>query len=248
MSDLHPFLQWPTPMAFAHRGGTQAAPENTMAAFAHAVELGYVYLETDVHTTTDGVLVAFHDPDLSRTCGVAGRIDEMTWQQLSEVRVGGTEPIPRFDELIEAFPDARWNVDCKADSSIDALVAAIGRHNLLDRCCLGAFSDRRLHALRARLGDNLCTSLGPAQIGWWRATGRASDGADCAQIPTRAKGVDLATEAAVERSHRQGVPVIVWTINAADEMNALLDIGVDGLMTDRPDVLKEVLDARNQWS
>lgn len=242
---LHPFLQWPDPLAFAHRGGTGVAPENTMAAFEHAVGLGYTFLETDVHATTDGVLVAFHDPDLNRTCGVDRRIDQMTWAELSEVRVDGTEPIPRFDELVEAFPTARWNVDCKADSGVDALVAAIKRHRLLDRVCVGSFSDRRLFRLRRILGSDLCTSIGPAQIAFWRCTGRSSHGAACAQIPTREYRVDLVTEATVARSR---IPVIVWTIDDPDEIGRLLDIGVAGIMTDRPATLKDVLVGRGQWA
>lgn len=247
-SEVHPFLRWDGPLAFAHRGGQGNETENTLAAFRHAVELGYTYLETDVHTTADGVLVAFHDPDLRRTTGGDGVIEEMTWDELRNVRVGGLEPIPRFDELVETFPEARWNIDCKADSSVEALAAAIRRHRLLERCCVGSFSDRRLRRLRRILGAGLCTSLSPGQIGWWRATGRGSDGADCAQVPTRQYGIDIVTEQSVARSHRSGLPVIVWTIDDEPEMRRLLDLGVDGIMTDRAGLLRSVLEERSQWN
>jgi glycerophosphoryl diester phosphodiesterase len=90
----HPFLDWPGPIPFAHRGGATEAPENTMPAFERAVGLGYHYLETDVHTTADGIVVAFHDDDLSRTCGRPGRISELPWREVATCRVDGKEPIP----------------------------------------------------------------------------------------------------------------------------------------------------------
>jgi hypothetical protein len=110
---MHPYLDWPGPIPFAHRGGASDNPENTMPAFQHAVDLGYTYLETDVHATSDGVLVAFHDPDLSRTCGRDGTIDSMTARDVASARVDGREPIPLFEELVGSFPEARFNIDCK---------------------------------------------------------------------------------------------------------------------------------------
>ena len=113
-----------------------------MPAFQHAVDLGYTYLETDVHATRDGVLVAFHDADLSRTCGRPGRIDTLPWSEVSAARVAGREPIPLFEDLVGAFPDARINIDCKANSAFPALVASLKRLDCLDRVCVGGFSDR----------------------------------------------------------------------------------------------------------
>jgi glycerophosphoryl diester phosphodiesterase len=244
----HPFLDWPGPLAFAHRGGTSHHPENTLAAFRHAVELGYTYLETDVHATADGVLVAFHDPDLARTCGRPGRIDELPWSEVAEARVDGREPIPLFEDLMEEFPEARVNIDCKADNALEPLIAALRRLDCLDRVCVGSFSDRRLRALRAALGDGLCSSFGPIQILSWRFLGgRVPWGGQAAQISTAYGPLRLVTERSVARSHRQGHQVHVWTIDDPGEMRRLLDIGVDGIMTDRPVELKQVLLERGQW-
>ena len=244
---VHPYLDWPGPIAFAHRGGASDNPENTMPAFRHAVDLGYTYLETDVHATRDGVLVAFHDPDLSRTCDRRGRIDELTWAEVAEARVDGREPIPLFEALMEEFPDARVNIDCKADGAVDALVASLRRLDCLDRVCVGGFSDRRLRRLREALGDGLCTSFGPAQIAALRVLGRVPGRGQAAQVPPRAKGVEVVSGTFVERAHRRGYQVHVWTIDDDAEMRRLLDLGVDGIMTDRPQVLKDVLVARGQW-
>jgi glycerophosphoryl diester phosphodiesterase len=244
---VHPFLDWPGPLAFAHRGGASDNPENTMPAFRHAVALGYTYLETDVHATSDGVLVAFHDPDLSRTCDRAGVIGELPWREVSAARVAGTEPIPRFEELIEEFPDARVNVDCKADGAVEGLVAALRRLDCLDRICVGSFSDRRLRRLRRELGPGLCTSIGPVQVAGLTYARRFVGGGQAAQVPVRAGRVEIVTGQMVARAHRSGLQVHVWTIDESDEMHRLLDLGVDGLMTDRPQVLKDVLVGRDAW-
>lgn len=243
----HPFLDWPGPIPFAHRGGASEAPENTMPAFQHAVDLGYRYLETDVHATADGVLVAFHDDDLARTTGRAGRISELSWEQVSAARVDGREPIPLLEDLLSSFPDARLNIDCKADAAIPALVACLRRARALDRVCVGAFSDSRLRALRRELGPDLLTSMGPRQIAGLKLAGRPIGRSRVAQVPVRQGRITVTDQRFVERAHAHGVVVHVWTIDEADEMHRLLDLGVDGLMTDRPVVLRDVLTSRGHW-
>lgn len=247
MGDVHPFLDWPGPLAFAHRGGASDNPENTLPAFQHAVDLGYTYLETDVHATSDGVLVAFHDADLSRTCGRPGRIDQLPWSEVSQARVDGREPIPRFDDLMEAFPTARINIDCKADSGVEALIAAVRRHDCLDRICVGSFNDVRLRRLRSALGSGLCSSFGPIQVAALRVNAPIPGGGQCAQVPVRAGHVTVVDRRTVQRAHRRGHQVHVWTIDDDDEMRRLLDLGVDGIMTDRPVVLKQALLDRGAW-
>ena len=244
---LHPYLDWSGPIAFAHRGGASDNPENTMPAFQRAVELGYTYLETDVHATSDGVLVAFHDPDLSRTCDRPGTISELTWAEVSQARVRGEEPIPLFDDLLEAFPDARFNIDCKADSALDGLTAALKRHDCLDRICVGGFSDKRIRRLRREFGSSLCSSLGPLQIASLRFFGPVPWGGQVAQIPISVKWLTVTRPATIRRAHQRGLQVHVWTIDDPTEMHRLLDMGVDGIMTDRLRVLKDVLIERGEW-
>jgi len=231
----------------AHRGGASEAPENTLPAFQRAVDLGYRYLETDVHATADGVVVAFHDDDLSRTCGRPGRIHEMTWAELSTVRVDGTAPIPRLHELFEEFPDARFNIDCKTDRVVGPLGDVLPRAGALGRVCVGAFSDRRLLQLRRRFGRALCTSAGPVEIGVLRFTRIAPPGPLAAQVPVQVRGVTVVTRRFVEACHRRGVEVHVWTIDDPVEMERLFDLGVDGVMTDVPETLKDVLTRRGEW-
>jgi len=251
----HPYLDWDGPIPFAHRGGTSEHPENTMPAFEHAVSLGYRYLETDVHLTADGVLVAFHDTDLLRTCGHAGEIIDMTWAEIAELRVDGREPIPLMRDLLERWPDARFNIDCKADAAVETLAQLIDDTRSIDRVCVGAFSHRRLQRLRRRLGPRLLTALSPQEVATLRLTGRVvGTPRGAAQVPAsagRIEGVgriDIVTTSFVRRAHARRIPVHVWTVNDQAEMHRLLDLGVDGIMTDHPELLRSVLESRGLWS
>ncbi len=250
--EVHPYLDWPGPIPFAHRGGTSEAPENTLPAFEHADALGYRHLETDVHLTADGVLVAFHDPDLSRTCGVEASIGDLTTEQLDGVLVDGRAPIPTMADLLERFPATRFNIDCKSDAAAPALVALLREHDALDRVCIGAFSHARLLKLRALLGPRLLSCLSPNETTSLRLSGRLrGDALRVAQVPTvwpvAGREITVVNERFVRRAHRIGVAVHVWTIDEPDEMHRLLDLGVDGIMTDRPEVLRDVLIERGQW-
>lgn len=245
------FLDHPGPLAFAHRGGAGDWPENTMPAFEAAVAQGYRYLETDVHCTSDGVLVAFHDDRLDRVTDRAGLIADLAWNEVATARVDGVEPIPRFDELVSSFPAARFNIDAKAESSVDALVDAVARLGILDRVCLASFSDRRIRRMRKALGPGLCHSLGRAGTARLRA---ASFGAPfgattarCVQVPHFLAGRRFVDDRFLATAHGLGLQVHVWTIDDAAEMHELFDRGVDGIMTDRPTVLRDVLVERDEW-
>jgi glycerophosphoryl diester phosphodiesterase len=241
------FLDWPGPIPFAHRGGAGDWPENTLPAFAGAVALGYRYVETDVHVTADGVLLAFHDDQLDRVTDRTGTIAELPYREVKRALVDGREPIPLFEDILGTWPDLRVNVDPKHDGSVEPLAEAIERTGAQDRVCVGSFSDRRLARLRERLGPQLCTSCGPKAVARLLAGGRGPFAEDCAQVPPRRGRVPLVNERFLRVTARLRMPVHVWTIDDAEEMHRLLDLGVNGIMTDRPAVLKEVLEARRAW-
>jgi glycerophosphoryl diester phosphodiesterase len=245
-----PFLDHPGPLAFAHRGGAGEWPENTMPAFENAVSLGYRYLETDVHATADGVLVAFHDDHLDRVTDRSGLIGALPWSEVRRARVGG-EAIPLLEDLLGTWPEVRVNIDPKHDRAVDPLVAVIERTAAHDRVCVAAFSDARLARFRRLTAKRVCTGTGPREIARVRIaaygvpTGRT--GAACMQVPVRHGRVVLVDRRVLAAAHRRDLPVHVWTIDDPVEMDRLLDLGVDGIMTDRPAVLKEVLQRRGQW-
>ncbi len=239
------------PLAIAHRGYSARHPENTMAAFAAAVDLGYRYVETDVHTTADGVLVAFHDERLERVTDKRGLVSSMDWSDVREARVGGSERIPLLEELVKTWEDLRINIDPKSDGAVGPLLDVLRRTAAWDRVCVGSFSGRRLKRMRDEAGDRLCTSMGPGEVMRLRlASYRLPSGgfsADCVQVAPRHYGIRVIDGAFLRAAHARGLPVHVWTINAETEMERLLDAGVDAIMTDEAELLKEVLEARGFW-
>lgn len=226
-----------------------------MHAFSAAVELGYRYLETDVHATADGVLVAFHDERLDRVTNGSGLIADKTWAELAPLVVGERDRIPRLVDVLVAFPDTRFNIDAKSDQAVDLLADTIEHLNAHERVCMSSFSTQRLRRLRSRLGTRVASSQSSWGIGWTRmGTGVSSlvpPHGQALQIPVRrrvmGREMTLVTPGLVRRAHRGGKQVHVWTIDDAAEMERLIDLGVDGLFTDRPDVLRTVLQNRGLW-
>ena len=259
----HPFLDVPTPVAIAHRGGAEEAPENTLEAFGAAVELGYRYLETDAHVTRDGVVVAFHDARLDGITDRKGAIGALSIAEVEAADAGFTfSPdggrsfpfrargvrVPRLEALLQRWPHARVNIDPKDDSCVEPLVALLDRLDAWDRVNVGSFSDRRLRRIRELSRGRACTSMGPRAVAVARIVsvcGRMPrQGADCVQVPIRTGGIRIVTAGFVRAAHRAGIHVHVWTVNDRATMLELLDLGVDGVMTDRPRVLRDVMAER----
>jgi len=259
----------PGPLAMAHRGGATYPPnlgvENSSAAFARAVELGYRWLETDVHASSDGVLFAFHDTTLTRLTGQDGSIADLHSTRLASARIGGTEPVPTLESLLVDLPDACFNIDVKDERAVQPLIDLLGRFDAWGRVCLASFEQRRVWRLRRLAPAGTATSAGRLEVAALRATpawlpswvDRAAtpprtttvwDTVACVQVPVRFRGVPLLTPNFLHTCHARGLAVHAWTVDEPAEMHRLLDLGVDGLISDRIDVLKDVLVERGQWA
>ena len=244
-------------IAFAHRGGAYHPEieglENTLAAFRHAVALGYRYLETDVHVTRDGVLLAFHDTVLDRVTDREGEIGALTLAEVREALVAGREAVPTLAELFDAFPDARFNIDLKSEGAVAALADFIAARDAWERVLVGSFSRARTARFRSLTGGRVPTCATPVEIAAYRLLPRrlaallTRDRFQAFQVPHRRKRITVVTPGFVRRAHASGHHVHVWTIDDDAEMNVLLDRGVDGIFTDRTDILRDVLIARGQW-
>ena len=247
-----------TVLAFAHRGGAYHPEieglENSLRAFRHAVDLGYTYLETDVHATRDGGLFAFHDAALDRVTEERGAVADLSSSDVGRALIGGREQIPTMASLLEEFRHIRFNIDIKSDAAVEPLadlVRATGAH---DRVCVGAFSERRIATFRRLVGRRVATAAGPLEVALFRALpaarlvdALARRGAAALQVPHRRKGVTILTRGLIRRAHALGLHVHVWTVDDPQQMHELLNLGVDGVMTDRTDLLRDVLVDRGQW-
>ena len=245
---------------YAHRGGAKYPPnvgrENTEYAFGQAVELGYRYLETDVHATADGVLLAFHDPRLDRVTDRRGVVAEMPYAEVKEARIGGHDPIPTLAELFLRFPEARFNIDAKSEAAVELLADTIEEHQAHDRVCVSSFGVSRLHRLRRRLGPRVASAATMHGVAWNvfapALTRVLNTPAAALQMPVESlilgRQRRVLTPALIRAVHRAGKQVHVWTIDDQQSMEELIDAGVDGIFTDRIDTLKSVLTTRGLWT
>ncbi|WP_033287980.1 glycerophosphodiester phosphodiesterase [Amycolatopsis jejuensis] len=252
-----PYLADPLPRAFAHRGwhiGDLDGLENSLPAFRRAVEEGYRYLETDVHATSDGVVVVHHDATLDRTTDGGGAIATQTWDQVKHAKIGGRAVLSRLEDVLEELPDAFFNVDVKATGAVVPFVRTLERTGAFDRVAAASFSDSRLARLRRLAGPKLLTAMGPRSAfllwadGWvpLLPVSRFATGW-LAQVPVRQGPLTVVDQAFVKAAVRRGFEVHTWTIDDPDQMRTLLDLGVHGIVTDRPDLLRDVLRERGAW-
>lgn len=248
------FLNGPLPIPFAHRGGTARGHQNSMNAFQYCVDLGYRYLETDVHLSADGVVVASHDGTLERAAGAPGRIRDLTWEQLRAINIDGVAVIPRLDDILDAWPHVYLNIDAKAPGVVEPLAEIVVRRGVANRVCLTSFFDARIARLRALVGGLAVTGIGRRGVALLRAASYAGrPGAllqvpgQCVQVPLTVRGRRLVDERFVDLVHSLGKQLHVWTIDDPDEMSRVITMNVDGIMTNRPRILKQVLTAHDLW-
>jgi glycerophosphoryl diester phosphodiesterase len=243
----------PGPLAIAHRGGAALAQENSLAAFSLASGLGLRYLETDVRVTSDGYLVCFHDETLDRVTSATGPVRSKSLRELRALRINGMEPIPTFDEALDAFPDQCFTVDSKDLAGLAPLVRSLRRRGVAERVCIAGAWDgllaqvhREVPAVSTALGwRSLTTLLMCARTGV--KPPRALANAPFAHVPVKLGRVPIFVERVVAMSHDLGVRVVTWTVDDPAVIRRLLDAGVDAIISDRPDVLREVLVSRGQW-
>jgi glycerophosphoryl diester phosphodiesterase len=254
------------PLALAHRGFSREGLENSAAAFRAAVGLGITHLEADARATADGAVLLFHDETLDRVTDSRGRISELSTEQVSRARIGGREAIPLLEDILREFPDIRLNIDVKDRHTVAPLAAVIERCAAHDRVLITSFSDRRRRAVLRRLSRRTASSAGTVSTAVFALAGpflperwlaRVMHDVDALQVPVRYGPLELLTPRFLARARRLGLQVHVWTVNDPAEMERLLDIGasghggqgqgVDGIVTDRADLLKEVLEKRGQW-
>lgn len=253
------------PVIFAHRGGGEEAPENTVSAFTRVYRAGIRHVETDVHVTADGQVVVSHDDTVDRCYDGSGSISQMTWRELSGLRHRDSgEQMPLLAQVLESFPDMYFNIDAKETGVEGPLLDVIAAHGGADRVLVASFSESRLRAVRERAASDparaVATSLGTEAVvrlvgaaksatnpAWWHVPG-PRQGVIAAQVPMRQGPIRVVDERFVATAHTLGLAVHVWTINTVADVLRLLEVGVDGIITDRPVFLRDFLQARGLWT
>lgn len=251
MAPRKPYFEPSLPRVLAHRGLATTAPENTLLAFSAAVDLGVQYIETDVHGSRDGIAVISHDPDLTRLAGMRGAVRDYSMERLRGIDLGHGQGFSSLAETLDAFPTTRFNIDIKSADAVEPSVDAIRSTNATARVLVTSFSEtRRLAAVRQLPGvatsagaRRFAAALGAATLAQRLALRRVLRNVDCVQVPQVYGPIRITTAPMIARLHAAGVEVHVWTINDEPTMRALLDLGVDGLVTDRADLALGVLRA-----
>lgn len=248
------FLSGPRPRIIAHRGLAVDAPENTLLAFLRALSAGATHLETDVHATADGVAVISHDPDLSRVADRPERIQDLTMAELRNIRLPHGQTFCSLAEALDAFPEARFNIDIKDARAAEPAAHAIRDARATQRVLIASFDEQRRRttvdmlpgvASSASLA-RLAPAVIAAKLGLAGVARRHLKGFEAVQVPERRGPLKLVSPRTVRLFHRAGVEVHVWTVNDPADMRRLLAWGVDGIVTDRCDVLKALVDAGNR--
>lgn len=261
MSD-RPYLNAEYPIRFAHRGSRELWPENTLYAFEQAVGLGYWYIETDIRITRDGVVVVFHDEDLERLTNGVGKVRDWDWDDLRHLDAaynftpgnedyplrGAGITIPRLDEAFDTFPEVRFNIDLKPKNAEWAVADVVVRKRRQDTVLIGGFIDARASRFRRITKGTVATSAGSSSALAMYAASRVGKTVhrqvDAYQLPDKMKGASI-DQKLVDAVHAADAHLHVWTVDEPDDINRLLDLGVDGIVTDRPDVLNTVLTQRS---
>tara|TARA_B100001123_G_C15316068_1_gene1026151 strand:- start:368 stop:1129 length:762 start_codon:yes stop_codon:yes gene_type:complete len=241
----HPFFQDFNFIGFVHRGGAEEATENTLEAFQHSSDMGFTFMETDIQGTKDNEIVVFHDHDLNRMAGVNKKIEELNFSEIKQIDLKGGGKIPLLEDLLISFPELRFNIDFKTDNSVEKGIEIIKKTKATERVCLASFSSSRLKRLRSLAGPKACSSMGQMEI-FLQVLDSINFPAPlneghCAQVPTSQWGVPIVTKRFLDSIHRDNKLVHVWTIDEEPEMERLISLGVDGLMTDKPTILLKVL-------
>lgn len=249
----------PYPIVMAHRGGSDEAAENSVEAISRLVDIGIRYLETDVQLTADGQVVICHDETLDRTYGVPGKVADFTYDELLKYRNAAGEQMPRLADVLERFPTLYFNIDAKTNEVAEPLVQVLLESEAMGRSLIASFSEKRLEKVREIGGPEVTTSLGVKAIVNLMLASETVSNAEtwhvpgprhhvrAAQVPERSRGIRVVSRRFVATAHTSGLAVHVWTVNDPDKMVKLLDMGVDGLITDRPAMAKELLEERGLW-
>lgn len=238
------YLKYEGLAVLSHRGGALESSENTLDSFSYSQSIGCKFIETDVQVSSDGIPYIFHDNDLKRILNKSIKFSSLSSHEIDNLRIFGSNKIPKLEETLIEFPNLYFQIDFKTDEVAMPALEVIKRTKSNERVCIASFNSKRLSLVREN-SPELCISMGPIEVlntvlSRFKLYGSAIPG-DCLQIPIYYYGLRLVTKKFVDYVQSKGLKIMVWTINDINTFNYLIDLNVDGIITDKPKLLFETI-------
>ena len=239
------YLDYDGLKVLAHRGGAEESYENTTESFEYSQLLGCEFIETDVQVSSDGIPYIFHDDDLKRILNKPVRFDSLSSNEIDDLNIFNSCKIPKLSDTLLRFPNLCFQIDFKTDEVVMPALDVINDMNVFDRVCIASFSSKRLQNVRSLYPD-LCISMGPNEVFKTLAASlnlyKGEIPGDCLQIPMSYYGIKIVSKRFVDFVHSRGLKIMIWTINDIKTFKYLIDLGVDGIITDKPKLLFQTIE------
>ena len=241
---MKPYLNYSGLAVLAHRGGSIESYENTLASFAYAQSIGCKYIETDVQVSLDGIPYIFHDESLDRITGIKGIFSSITSSEIDKIRIFNDHPIPKLDTALKEFPELFFQIDLKTDLVAIPALEVIKKNNAEKRVCIASFNSNRLKQVKENYPE-MCLSMGPKEVAKLLLASfglfKGEIPGDCLQVPIYSHGIKVVTKRFIKFVHSKNLKIMVWTINDKKTLKKLIKMHVDGIITDTPKLLTELI-------
>ena len=241
---MKPYLNYSGLAVLAHRGGSIESYENTLASFAYAQSIGCKYIETDVQVSLDGIPYIFHDESLDRITGIKGIFSSITSSEIDKIRIFNDHPIPKLDAALKEFPELFFQIDLKTDLVAIPALEVIKKNNAEKRVCIASFNSNRLKQVKENYPE-MCLSMGPKEVAKLLLASfglfKGEIPGDCLQVPIYSHGIKVVTKRFIKFVQSRNLKIMVWTINDEKTLKKLINMNVDGIITDTPKLLTKLL-------
>ena len=231
-------------IGLSHRGNSKKFIENSFEAFNSVVQMGYKYIETDLRMTLDKEVIAFHDPDLKRLFNLDLQVKDLTFNEIANLFKEKNCSLLTLEDVLKEFPKIYFNIDLKVEEVIQDSIKVVADFNAFDRVCFASFHSNRTGKV-LRYNQNAIVSMGMKDIALFKFFKFNNKNKKIIQIPLKWKGIKILTRNLIQKAHKSNLLVHVWTINDRKLINNLIDLGVNGIVTDEPELLMEIMKERD---
>ena len=231
-------------IGLSHRGNSKKFIENSFEAFNSVIQLGYKYIETDLRMTLDNEVIAFHDPDLKRLFNLDLQVKDLTFNEINNLFKEQNSSLLTLEDALKKFPEINFNIDLKVSKVIQDSIRVVADLNAFDRVCFASFHSSHTEKV-LRHNQKAIVSMGMKDIALFKFLKLNYKNIKIIQIPLKWKGIKVLTRNLIKKAHKSNLQVHVWTINDRKTINNLIDLGVNGIVTDEPELLMEIMKERD---